>query len=117
MRIDIDDADWDDDQCLTHAGTRFTGEVVETDRAGRVIALTNYVDGREHGPDWEWYPDGQLKATGEASDGLAVGLAREWHPNGQLAVEKTFSDAGDLTSIRRWSETGELIEQKEYRPV
>lgn len=106
MRINIDDTDLDSDMRYLYQGEPFTGEAVETVSGGRVIAVTTYRNGREHGPSWEWYPDGQMKFEGETRDGRAIGVNRRWHRNGQLAEEHIFDTQGRLVSVRRWDDNG-----------
>lgn len=112
MRINIDDTDLDSDMCYLYQGEPFTGEAVETVSGGRIIAVTTYQNGREHGPSWEWYPDGQMKFEGAARDGRAIGVNRGWHRNGQLAEEKIFDERSRLISVRRWDENGILRSPK-----
>ncbi|HEY0639652.1 MAG TPA: hypothetical protein VGD67_18550 [Pseudonocardiaceae bacterium] len=114
MRINVDEADWDDDQRLLHRGVPYTGEVYEAHANGRLVALTNYVAGREDGPDWMWYPDGTLRSQGQSRSGRAVGLVRDWHPNGTLAEERLFDEHGDLRARRRWSDDGTLLEDRTF---
>jgi antitoxin component YwqK of YwqJK toxin-antitoxin module len=114
MRIDFDDADWDDNAHLTYEGTPFTGEVVEKHPNGRVIAVTSYLDGREDGPSEEWYPSGELKARGSAKDGNAIGLHQEWYRNGRLSSEVQFDINGRQLAKRTWDEDGILTDEKIY---
>lgn len=106
MRVNIDDLDVDDDLQYLYNGEPFTGEAVETAPTGEVIALTNFRDGIEHGPQWGWYRDGSKKSEITVVNGRAVGTAREWHPNGQLAEESDFNDRGEKSRMRRWHEDG-----------
>lgn len=106
MRINIDDTDIGDDLIYRSRGKPFTGEVVETDQSGRVINLMTMVDGRAHGPELSWFPDGQLKTETTLKDGRPVGISRAWHANGQLADERVFDDRGFIIESRRWNEDG-----------
>jgi antitoxin component YwqK of YwqJK toxin-antitoxin module len=96
---------------LLHEGERFTGEVVATDAEGRVVGLTSYAHGVEHGPQVEWYPDGTKKSEGVTDEGNAVGEWREWHPNGQLAQYDLLDEHGDPLRAQRWDESGELTSE------
>lgn len=106
MRINIDELDIGDDLAYYYEGELFTGEVVETDQNGHIIAFLTLVDGRGNGPEWLWFSDGRLKTETMVRDGRAVGVSREWHPNGQLAQESEFDAQGQMMSIRRWNEDG-----------
>lgn len=74
MRVDEDDLDFDTDDYIVvlYEGEPFTGEGVETDVDGNVLTLSTYVNGREHGPQYEWYSDGTPRVQGQVDD-LAVG--------------------------------------------
>lgn len=110
MRINIDDTTLDDDAShFLYDGEPFTGELVETDPAGSVIALTPVVDGRRHGLEQAWYRDGTLRSETTVVGGVAMGTSKEWHPNGRLAEERDFDDRGDLVAVRRWSEDGSPV--------
>jgi antitoxin component YwqK of YwqJK toxin-antitoxin module len=106
MRVNIDDTDFDDDLRYFYKGEPFTGEAVETDPAGRVIALTTFRNGIEHGPNLGWYSDGTRRSEIQVINGNAVGTSRHWHRNGQLAEENNFDEHGELVSRRRWNEDG-----------
>jgi antitoxin component YwqK of YwqJK toxin-antitoxin module len=109
MRINIDDTDLDDAGSYLHDGELFTGELVETDREGNVLALTPVVKGRVHGIERTWHRDGALETETSVVNGVAVGASRQWHPNGQLAEEREFTDRGNLVAVRRWSEGGTAL--------
>jgi hypothetical protein len=84
----------------------FTGEMVDVED-GRLTGVTGYRGGMEHGPQWEWFPDGRLQLTGRCDGGIAVGEWREWHENGQLAEHTVFDERGDVRLRRRWDERGD----------
>lgn len=106
MRINIDDTDIGDDLAYRYRGQPFTGEVVETNRAGQVINLMTLVDGRGHGPELSWFPNGQLETETLLEEGRPVGTSRAWHANGQLADERVFDERGIVIESRRWNEDG-----------
>ena len=61
MRINIDEARFDNHRYF-YGDEPFTGEAVETNPVGQVIALTTVRDGIPHGPEIEWYPSGQVES-------------------------------------------------------
>lgn len=90
----------------------FTGELVDLDDDGAMIGLTSYRGGLEHGPQYEWFPDGKKELEGQCGQGSAVGDWREWHENGNLAEYSHFNQYGELLHLQRWNEKGELVEDK-----
>jgi antitoxin component YwqK of YwqJK toxin-antitoxin module len=115
VRINIDDADFDDGVFYRYNGELVTGEIVETDRQGNVVNLTPVTDGRPNGVERAWYSDGTLRIETTVVDGEATGTSRQWHPNGRLAEERDFDDRGRLVAIRQWDENGTPIERKPGR--
>jgi antitoxin component YwqK of YwqJK toxin-antitoxin module len=97
---------------VLYEGEPFTGELEDTDDNGRIVGLTAYQNGIEHGPQTEWYPTGQKHIEGQCEQGGAVGEWREWHPNGQLAEYSLFNKFGELVHLQRWDESGNLVEDK-----
>ena len=97
---------------LTYNGQPFTGELEDTDAEGRVIGLTSYAGGIEHGPQAEWYPTGEKYIEGQCEQGSAVGEWREWHRNGKLAEHSLFNKFGELIQLQRCDEDGVLVEDR-----
>lgn len=114
-RIDIDGPEGARDgfDRLIHNGELFTGEAV-TVEGGKVLALTTYQDGREHGPWWEIYPDGTKRHEGTFDHGNTVGEWRTWFPDGRLQSYQVFDRWGDLRKTQQWDEHGGVIEDKIY---
>jgi antitoxin component YwqK of YwqJK toxin-antitoxin module len=106
QRVNEDDTDMDEAQRVLYQGVPFTGEVVETDDEGTVIGLNTYRDGREDGPQREWFNDGMLRSEYHAAGGLPTGESREWHTNGQLARRQEFDQYGVLRLREVWDENG-----------
>ena len=61
------------------------------------------IQGQElkHGPTREWYPNGQLRLSGQYKQGLQVGSFRWWHPNGQKQIEGQYR-AGKKVGTWTW---------------
>ncbi|WP_329789874.1 hypothetical protein V1227_37615 [Lentzea sp. DG1S-22] len=98
---------------LLHRGKPFTGELEDTDAEGRLIGLTSYTAGVEHGPQAEWYPAGEKHIEGQCDKGSAAGEWREWHRNGKLAEYSLFNKFGELIRLQRWDEEGNLVEDRQ----
>ncbi|SFS94275.1 toxin-antitoxin system YwqK family antitoxin [Saccharopolyspora flava] len=81
-----------------------------------MIELTGFENGIEHGPQYEWFPDGTQQLQGRCDHGKAVGEWREWNPNGQLARYDALNEFGDLLKRRRWDPAGNLTEDQTSTP-
>ena len=92
----------------------------------------------QHGPTREWYPNGQLRVSGQYRQGFKVGSFRWWHDNGQKQIEGQFQQGARSgtwawwhTNSRKaiegdydndvevglwtwWNEFGELEDQKNF---
>lgn len=109
-RINFDELDSAGSLEYLLAGELFTGEVVETDRSGRLLSLIKVVKGDPDGLTTIWYPDGTKKLQETIKNGRPVGVAQRWHVNGVLAEEKTFDEQGRRVATVTWDEAGQRIE-------
>ncbi|MFD0774129.1 toxin-antitoxin system YwqK family antitoxin [Streptomonospora algeriensis] len=118
-RVNEEDIDFDETEMVFYEGEPFTGEVVETDRAGNIVAAVAYNQGYRHGPWREWHSNGNLLIEGRVEFGKGpVGTWKKWHKNGALAEERRFDDHGRTLSIREWDENGALTVDEAYsKPV
>ncbi|GAA3434362.1 toxin-antitoxin system YwqK family antitoxin [Kutzneria kofuensis] len=105
-------SDTEDGWMVRLNGVPFTGEVVDTEN-GRVVAVTSYQDGLEHGPSIEYYPDGSKQVEGQSAGGHAVGEWREWYPSGKLKSYKLLDRWGDIRKTQMWDENDVLIVDRE----
>jgi hypothetical protein len=72
-------------------------------------AVKLYPDGTrvKHGPEREWYDDGQLRWEREFRDGEPFGRWVSWHANGAKASEATFG-SNELTEMTWWHDNGQV---------
>ena len=106
-RIEFDDLEWDQDQCAVTADGPYTGEVVERDSNGTILAVITYREGFKDGKEAHYFPDGRLAFEGHWRWGAGgVGVHKSWHANGQLKEEAQYNDKGYLQEIRRYREDG-----------
>lgn len=106
-QIDFEDLQWDQDQCAVTDAGPYTGEVVERDSAGNVVAVITYRDGFKDGKEIHYFPDGRLAFEGEWRWGAGgVGEHRVWYPSGQLKEVAHYNDKGYLERVDRFGEDG-----------
>jgi antitoxin component YwqK of YwqJK toxin-antitoxin module len=115
-RISFDDLEWDKNQRAVTKDGPYTGEVVEYDVDGNLVALTQYRNGFKDGEETHYYPDGTVafRGTWRWAD-RAVGVHRSWYPNGQLEEEATFGDNGFVQDRQRWAEDGTPLPARRRR--
>ena len=54
---------------------------------GKMLDLSNYVDGTTEGSHKTWYENGQLHSESNYKNGAVDGLMKVWSENGQLIYE------------------------------
>lgn len=114
MRINSDDTYLDQFQRVCHGTEPFSGELETKDEEGRLVELSNYYLGVEHGLQQEWYSNGQLKEEGVSNMGVAIREWRTWYPDGRLERHLVFDENGGQVARRRWDRDGNLIEDKQF---
>ncbi|QBI54130.1 toxin-antitoxin system YwqK family antitoxin [Streptomonospora litoralis] len=108
MRVNDEDVEDDGTGIAVYEGRPFTGETVETNKDGRILAIVQYKNGLEDGPWLQWFPNGQKKVEGQTSRGGPIGTWIEWHKNGQMAEKRIFNENRKTISHKQWNEEGEM---------
>lgn len=109
-RIDIDDLDWDINQCAVTGEGPFTGEAVEYDPDGHLVAVVSFREGLKDGKETHFFPDGKVAFEGVWRYGAGgVGVHRSWYANGGLKQEAHYDDRGYLQRVERFAEDGTQI--------
>jgi antitoxin component YwqK of YwqJK toxin-antitoxin module len=114
MRVNIEDTTVDEGETVLYQGEPLTGEVVDTAPDGTVITLRSYRDGREEGPQREWYDDGTPESEYRVTDSKLTGETLDWHPNGRLARRQEFDEFGQLRMREVWDEDGQSVPNQSF---
>lgn len=77
------------------AGAPYTGEAIQTNRQGRLVARRMFKDGRFHGRTEEFATNGQLIVQCDFADGQRSGTNTYWNPDGSLLKRQVW-DHGRL---------------------
>lgn len=115
-RVHRSDTSTDDRLITLYQGKPFSGDLVAFADDGTMIELTRFENGIEHGPQYEWFPDGTQQLQGQCDRGQAVGEWLEQYPNGLLARYDVFNDFGELLKRQRWDGAGNLAEDQTSTP-
>jgi len=97
---------------LLRDGAPFTGRLVEISAHGRTE--TDYVDGRRHGDQRAWYPDGSPREHRIYRQGRREGLHFGWWPNGARRFAARFLDGLAEGATLRWYASGQLAQESTY---
>ncbi|EWM15733.1 hypothetical protein KUTG_06037 [Kutzneria sp. 744] len=114
-RIDrgLTTSDTEDGWMVRVDGVPYTGEIVDTED-GRVVGVTGYQDGLEHGPSVEYFPDGSKEFEGQYAMGTAVGEWRTWYPGGRLKEFTLLDRWGDVRKVQEWDPQGNLTRDTDH---
>ena len=65
-----------------------------------------FVNGKMHGTQRRWYPNGRLQVEDEWANGKMHGLARGWYPSGKPQYEAQYVDDKEVSGTA-WDENGD----------
>lgn len=94
---------------MYYDGEPFTGTVTDSVPQSNVAKLvTPYKDGRIHGEQLGWYPDGQLEREFNFHEGYPHGHQVMYQPNGQKYIESYFEYGKKNGEFKHWYDNGNL---------
>jgi antitoxin component YwqK of YwqJK toxin-antitoxin module len=91
-------------------GGQRTGLWTERFESGARVE-TVYVDGKRHGLEAAWHPDGTSRFLGEYAGDKMVGVWTAWHPNGAILSTREYVDDKAHGWMRTFHESGSLAEE------
>lgn len=80
---------------------------------GVLVREETYVDDLLEGPFQDWYPNGQLAATGQCTAGKRTGVWKEFHPDGSLKAEGPYENGKRHGEWTEWI-TGGISRTRTY---
>lgn len=89
------------DELFTLAGAPFTGQAVQTNRAGRLVARRQFKDGRYDGRTEEYHPNGQLSARTDFERGERHGTNIYWNVDGTVLKQQRWEHGKLVESTHR----------------
>ena len=99
---------------LKKSNLPLTGELRQYDNNGKLYISTEYKDGKKHGDQKYYYPDGNISSLEHFLDGTINGHARSFYNNGKIKEEMYFDNGSKEISHRKFFESGILSEETEY---
>ena len=93
----------------------FTGVWRTWRRDGRPGREAHYRNGRLHGRETVWHPNGNLRSILHFKNGMWHGSARFWHANGRLSEDRTHRNDQRVGVERVWDSSGRLLAEGTYR--
>ncbi|HMM11343.1 MAG TPA: toxin-antitoxin system YwqK family antitoxin [Bacteroidales bacterium] len=83
--------------------------------AEQVAEITNWREGKKHGPWQKFFPDGSLMAEGSFSDDQPDGPVVFYHPNGKVHIRGAYFHGLKVGLWETYDEDGILINKEEYK--
>ncbi|MEM9141783.1 MAG: hypothetical protein AAGA86_02275 [Bacteroidota bacterium] len=95
---------------LLYKNTPFAGLLVETYDDTSLKMELQYRDGRKHGHEKRWYPQGQLAQSRSYAHGLKVGNHQGWWEDGSEKFHYHFNEKGEYHGSRKeWYRNGQQL--------
>jgi antitoxin component YwqK of YwqJK toxin-antitoxin module len=91
----------------TYNGAPFSGECIENDSDGNKIWSCQYLEGKKHGVEISYSPDGKVLESTEHYLGIPHGFFKMWNIQGELEYE-SFIQYGTRLWYKKF-ENGELF--------
>lgn len=90
----------------------WTGRMLERDDFDHVSWDVSYLNGKLHGEEWQYLPDGRPKSLRTFAMGIPNGPERQYH-EGILRSERIY-DKGILRRSRSWHQNGNPESEQEF---
>ncbi|OEK07597.1 hypothetical protein A8C32_17525 [Flavivirga aquatica] len=101
---------------LFYKKTPFNGELVAKYENEKLKSKIEYLGGRKHGYEKQWYDDGTKFMERYYSKGFKTGTHKAWWHNGILKFEYHFNNKGEYHgSVKEWYKTGQLFRKFNYK--
>ena len=88
-RVEYDELEYRNDHLYYLDGELFSGVGYEEDQ-GVLVCEIHFLDGKQHGPATDYYPDGKRRGVTPYRNGLKHGVEQEWSDSGELIEENTL---------------------------
>lgn len=100
---------------LLYKNRPFEGLLVDTYDDTSLKMELQYWDGRKHGYEKRWYPEGQLAQSRLYAHGLKIGNHQGWWEDGSKKFQYHFNDHGQYHGGRKeWYRNGQLFLEFHY---
>ena len=93
----------------------FTGAVITRNKEWRPLYFAYYYEGKLHGPEMRWRPDGTLKRIFDYHHG-EMNRRREYFENGNIDMDALMEGGESIGRHLRWFEDGRVRWQGSFKP-
>lgn len=100
---------------LLYNETPFSGTLVSYYNSESLKSKIEYVDGKKHGYERQWYLDESIQLERVYNEGLKVGIHKAWWPSGDLKFEYHFNNDGEFHgNVKEWFQSGKVFRDFNY---
>lgn len=93
----------------------FEGQLVAKYVSGTVKSKIDYVDGKRHGCETQWYKNGAKLLERFYIKGFKTGVHRSWWESGHLKFEYHFNDKGEFHGlVKEWYKSEQIFRDFNY---
>ncbi|MDH7445564.1 toxin-antitoxin system YwqK family antitoxin [Aquimarina sp. 2201CG14-23] len=101
---------------LYYKETPFSGFVVSYFVNKKIQSEIEYVKGRKHGYEKQWYQNDSLSLTRLYTKGFKTGIHKAWWENGNKKFEYHFDNKGQYHgNVKEWYTTGQVYRDFNYK--
>ncbi|TBN04788.1 hypothetical protein EYD45_05880 [Hyunsoonleella flava] len=105
-----------DNGVLLYKQKPFNGVLLENFTTEIIKSRTEYLNGKKHGNEQQWYTNGSQLSERFYSEGFKVGVHKSWWSSGNLKFEYHFNDKGEFHgAVKEWYESGQVFQDFNYK--
>ncbi len=94
----------------------FNGVLISNYDLNTVRSKIEYVEGKKHGAELQWYKNGDPLLERFYVKGFKTGVHKSWWENGNLKFEYHFNNRGEFHgTMREWYQSGDFYRSFNYR--
>ena len=91
------------------------GQYKNYNRDGRLILEGNFLEGKMHGDNVAYFPDGTVQHRFTYEKGKKIGTNYEYYPNRKIKTREVASANGLELKQENFDEQGFLLSEKKYK--
>ncbi len=104
-----------DNGVLLYNEIHFEGILVSYFEAEKVKSKIEYVNGKKHGYEKQWYKNGSKSIERFYKEGFKTGIHKSWWEDGTPKFEYHFNEKGEFHGVvKEWYKSGQIFRDFNY---
>ena len=104
-----------DNGILFYNETPFDGVLVAYYEAEKLKSKIEYVNGKKHGYEKQWYRNGDKLIERFYKEGFKTGIHKSWWADGTKKFEYEFNEKGEFHGVvKEWYKSGQIFRDFNY---